>query len=327
MSVAKRGIKRVIVCDTGTLATTFDNLVVAGTRKPGSLLISPLDTIRDHRNRDLRNLMNFKMDSVSLQGRMRDLELLIDKLSDGFDLQIACVPQSSDERSGGVFDFTAFTAGLGFEYALLAKERYLNLMFETAMEYESAKTFIDGADSTGDLTPDISALAEFGLNQEGQNFNLYAHPWYIELQAPDATEIFSKKEIVDRKFSLKTKGYKNAYNEEVPGYITAMLELTGTNALISHIVTLLGKDMGASLTVKEGLGGTTYFEEFNFGANILTHREEFNIGDDKREAKIIFEGDLTPDQFAFAYGSTKGGVGTPTTELEYRGGGTCTISV
>ena len=327
MSISKRGIKRIILATSGQLSQAAPTgLLVTGSRKPGLFTIAPIDTIKDHRDRELRNLMNFKADISSYQSRMRFLDQLITFVGSGYDIQIAMNPQSGDADSGGVFNFLAQVAGLDFDMVYGAKERYMNLIFESAMEFELAQTLIAASDDEGELLPSIDDNSIAGANEEGLNFSLYAHPFYASIEAPNASEIFSKKEIVDRKFSIKTKGYKNAYNETVEPYLAVSLELTGSDATITKMVSLLAVAMSPTLTVKEYIGGTTYYEKFVFAANLLTHREEFDLGDDKRQAKITFSGDLLPSNFAFAYGSTNGGVGTPTTEMDKLGGGTCTIS-
>lgn len=327
MSISKRGIKRMILTTSGQMSQTAPTgLLVTGSRKPGLLTIAPFDTLKDHRERDLRNLMNIKAEISSYQGRMRFLDQLITFVGSGYDLQVAMNPQGGDADSGGVLNFLAQVAGLDFDMTLGAKERFINYMFETAMEYEAFQTFIAASDDEGELLPSIAADGISGGNEEGLNFGLYAHPYYASIETPNASEIFSKKEIVDRKFSIKTKGYKNAYNETVEPYLAVLLEMTGADATIAKMVSLLAVTMSPTLTVKEYIGGTTYYEKYVFAANLLTHREEFNLGDEKREAKIIFEGNLLPSNFSFAYGSANGGAGTPTTETEKLAGGTCTIS-
>lgn len=324
MSIAKRGIKRMIITASGQMGETSPTgLITTGTRKPGVFTISPLDTLKDHRNRDLRNLMNFKAEMSSYQGRMRFLDMLIGYLGTGYDAQVACVDQSAD-GDGGVFNFLAMQAGLDFGMEYNAKERFLNLVLETAMEYELAQVLIGASDNSA-LEPAITSDPISGGNEYGLNFSLYAHPWYGAIESPSATEIFSKKEIVDRKFSVKTKGYKNAYNESTQPYLSVFLELTGADATITKMSALLAKDMGASIVVKEFITATMY-EKYTIAANLLTHREEFELGDEKRQAKITFEGDLTADNFTFAYGSSNGGDSDGSTELKKLGGGTCTIA-
>lgn len=325
MAISKRGIKRMIITASGQLGETSPSgLITTGTRKNGGLVISPLDTIKDHRERELRNLINFKAEMSSYQGRMRFLDMLISYLGSGYDAQIACVDQTAD-GDGGIFNFVAMTGGLDFGIEYNAKERFLNLVLETAMEYEAAQTFI-GASDNDELAPAITNDPISGGNEYGQNFSLYAHPYYCSIECPSGTELFSKKEIVDRKFSIKTKGYKNAYNEVVQPYLEVMLEITGADATITKMANILNKDMGASVVHKEYIGGTSFYEKYSIAANLVTHKEEFNLGDEKREAKITISGLLTPDNFTFAYGSSNGGDGDGSTELKKLAGGTCTIA-
>jgi hypothetical protein len=332
MANSRIGIKRALLAQAGTMLTTPAGLVPLGVRKSSKLIISALDEIKDYRNRNLRNKTNFRYEADSLQGTLRDLQWGIKFLQDGYDFQLLKERQTSAAKSGGCFNWASQVNGLDFEYVMTNKERYLKWIFETAMEYAEAITLIDGADASGDLLPAISTNAISGGNERGENFTNYRYPWYFAIQAPSGTEIFNKKEIMERSFSLKTKGSNNEYNETVVNWISVNLTIKGSDATISKIVEILNKAQAPSIVVKEKLSSTLY-EQFTFNANVLSFTSEFGLGDDEDYAQLVFEGDIAFDQFAFAYGAANGGVGTTadveaegTTEAEARQGGTLTLA-
>lgn len=320
--------------NTGTPATTWaGGLVTVGSRKPSRILINGLDVIPDYRNRELRNKMNLDYSVDSFQLRMRDLEWMMHFVKNGFDIQMVGERQNSGApASGGIFNFLQQKNGLGFEYVMTNKERYMNVKFATAMEYDAFTTWLAAADDAVALEPVIAGDALSGGNERGENFSNYKYPWYLSIEAPDATEIFNKKEIVERSFKLMTKGIKNEYNEDVVHWISVELILKSSDATIDKMANLLAKDMSPSLTIKEALTATTY-EKFAFQANVLTHKEEFDIGDENATSQIIFTGDIALDQLDFGYGAANGGVGTTeevepvegTTEAQARQGGTFTF--
>jgi hypothetical protein len=332
MANSRIGIKRALLAQAGTMATTPTGLVPVGVRKSSGLMITPLDEITDYRSRKLRNKINFKYEADSLQGRLRDFEWGLQFIQNGYDFQLLKERQNSNAKSGGCFNWASQINGLDFEYVMNNKERYLKWIFETAMEYDEAIALIDASDPSGTLTPAITTNAISGGNERGENFANYKYPWYFAIQAPSGTEIFSKKEIMERSFSLKTKGNKNEYNETVVNWITVNLTIKGSDATITKIVELLSKDQAPAIVVKEKLTSTLY-EQFSFGANVLSYTPEFKLGDDEDYSQIVFEGDIAFDQFTAAYGAANGGVGDDTTvgtealtEAEARQGGTLTIA-
>jgi len=332
------GINRIILTYLGKLLTDQSGLVSVGLRKPAMLKINPFKSVKDHRNRNLRNKINFLITAESYQLGMRDVELLIEMCKNGFDAQLIAEKQTSTVDSGGIFNFAgANTKGLVFDHVMSGDDRSTKVTIEGAEDYENALTLIDGSDAVGSVLPDISALAEVGSNQKGNAKAFYKHPWYFSIESPDTTELFAKKEIITRKFSLSAVGDKNEYNETQVDYIRLFLEILGYNATIANLVTILNKTQFPSLTVKE-YNTATLYDKYVIPAEVVNFEPEFEIGDEKRNAKITFEADIPLNDFSFAYGTPNGGsaadatatqvgAGTPAmTEAEARTGGTCTIA-
>lgn len=332
------GLNRVILTTLTKLLTDQSNLVSVGLRKPGVLNIGPFKNQSDQRSRSLRNKINFKADAESYQLGLRDLELLIGFCQNGFDSQVVAEKQTSTVDSGGRFDFVGDnTKGLEFEHKMSGDDRLTKITIEGAEEYENALTLIDASDGFGALAPDISSFAQVGSNQKGNAKAFYKHPWYFAIESPDSTELFDKKELITRMFSLKTVGSRNEYNELQVDYIKLMLEVQGFNATIANLVTILSKAQFPSLTVKE-YNTATLYDKYVIPAEVVNFEPEFEIGDEKRNAKLKFEADIPLNDFSFAYGTPNGGsatdaaaeqvgAGTPAmTEAEARTGGTCTIA-
>jgi hypothetical protein len=332
MANSRPGIKRALISQPNTMATTPTGLITVGSRKPSNLIISPLDELADYRDRPLRNKINFRYEVDSYQSRLRDVEWAVQyHLQAGFDIQLLKEKQGANAMSGGCFNWVNQLNGLDFDYVNTNKERYVKWIFETALEYADAITLIDASDPAGSLVPAISANPISGGNERGENFSNYAYPWYAAIEGPSGTEIFSKKEIKERSLSIRTKGTKNEYNETVVNFITVELRLRGSDATITKILNILNKDMSPSLVISEKLSATTY-EKFVFPANVLTHSDSFQLGDSEDYSELMFKADLTFDQFQFAYGTANGGAGTSatvdgvdTTEAQARQGATVTL--
>ncbi len=321
MANSRIGIKRALISPYGVMATPLPwptgGLITMGSRKASNLLISPLDELTDYRQKKLRNKTNFKYEVDSFQLHMRDLQWLILFVQDGYDFQLVKEAQSSSNpASGGIFNWAQQKNGLGFEYTMTNKERFCKVKFETALEYANAQALITAAKSYNSVLPAISADPISGGNERGENLSLVKYPWYLAIQSPDGTEIFNKKEIIERSFRFSTKGIKNEYNEDVIHWITVELKIKGSDATIDKIENILAKDMSPSLTIKENLTSTT-FEKFSFAANVLTHSDDFQLGDEQDFSQLTFAGDIALDQIAFAYGATNGGVGVDEGEVDF----------
>jgi hypothetical protein len=258
---ARTGIFRALLCQAGSLHNAPIGIVPIGIRKPGTYKIGPFNTLKDYRNREMRNMMNFNFSADSYQMRIRDLQWLILFLSTGFDAQIAMNRQSlgfAAPASGGIFDLVDGEWGMDFKFVNTEKERYTTITLEKAMEYENALALIQGSTTPADLLPTISADPISGGNERGENFNNYAHPWFLAVEGPTGTAIFSKDEILSRNFTIATKGQKNGYNKTIVDYLSFTLELVATNGTIEKMTELMEKDMSPSLTVKENYNWSTY---------------------------------------------------------------------
>jgi len=334
MANSRIGIKRCLISPPGRMATPLPwpdgNLVSIGVRKASHLVISPLDELTDYRNRKLRNKINFKYSVDSYQLSMRDLQLLMLFMQNGYDFQLVKEAQTPGlPASGGVFNWANQVNGLGFVYTMTNKDRFCTVNFETALEFENAKALIAAADTYNSVLPIIASDPVSGGNERGENFSLVKHPWYFSIEAPTGSTIFDKKEIIERSLKISSKGTKNEYNEDVVNFINVELKIKGSDATINKIYDLLNRSMSPSLSIKEMTSPNTW-EELVFQPNVLTHSDDFQLGDDQDFSQVTFAADLTFDQITFDYGAMFGGIGVnhyapEFNEVEARVGATVTL--
>ena len=315
MSIAKCGLKQIGFCNVGTLSTTPGDPLVVGFRKGASLIITPQNDIKDYRNRSLRNLINFKTEAESLQPSMRLISKIHAWLNQHADVQVVTNPQSGSADSEDVFKFIGnYLAGIDFELVISHEMRSLKITIEGAYEYALAKTFIDGADS--------DSWVSMGVTGEGADSTLFRAPYFLDLEYPGGTEIFSSKhELIDRKLTIKTKGKKTLYNQSIVDWLSCTLEITARDAGIAKMIAEMAKDMSGTVLWKEQNTGS-FYDAFSFAANALNVRNEFNISDDDRSLKVILEGDIPVADVTFTFGASYGGDAQDTTGLK---GGTMTL--
>lgn len=302
MPTSRAGLKQIVLMDAGTLATTPVSPLAMGLRGEASMAITPHKPITDYRGRQLRNMINFKVEAKSYQPTMQLLKALINWTNMNADAQIVTVPQSA----GGSVDCYKFVSdkklGIGFEYLISADERSLKVILERAMEYERAKTFIDAADSETPVA--ITGLAS--PNSEGVDQAKYRAPYFLAFETPKATAPFTIDDIIERSLSIKTASKKSAYNTDIVDYLEIELILKVSDASVAKLITQMSKDMSTTIYMKEQNTGS-FYDAFDFNANVLTQTDEFSIGDDERAITMKFSGKVPVYDVTFQFGATYGG--------------------
>lgn len=298
--MSKAGVKQIVVCDAGSLATSPTNPLAVGLRKSTVLEMTPFENIDDHLGRKLRNKINFKMEAESLQPTLDSLEKAIGWLNQNCDMQILTNPQSAGANSEDVFQFAGDEAmGIGLEFIFNNSGRSLKWMFERALDYDAAQTKIDGADSE-------SAVTFGGITGSGADYTLQRPPKFAAFESPKATALASVNDIVERELKISTEGRKSIYNADIIDYLMFTLTLKIRNASVSKAVTEFSKVQSPSIYWKETNGASTY-DAIDIAAGVLSKTDEFMIGDDEREISMTFEGKVPLYDCSFEYGDGKGG--------------------
>lgn len=311
MAISRAGLKQIVLMDSGTLGTTPVNPIAMGVRAGATLDITPHKTVKDYRERNLRNMLNFKLEAESFQPTMKMLKALINWTNMNMDAQVVTVPQTA-AGAVDVFKFVSDKAlGLGFEYLITADKRSLKVMLERAMEYDRAKTFIDAADS--DTAVAVTGLA--APNTEGQDFTQYRLPYFLKFESAKGTAPFGINDIIERSFSIKTVGKKSAYNTDIVDYLMVSISFKVMDATIAKLITQMTKDMSTSILLQEQNSGS-FYDSFDFNAGVLTQTDEFKVGDDERAITMKFEGKVPVYDVSFQFGATYGGDAADTTGVK-----------
>lgn len=313
--MSKAGLKQIVICDAGSMATAPVNPMAIGLRDKASLEMAYFKEGKDYRDRILRNMINFKADVETLQPNLKLLKSLIGWADANCDVQMLTNPQTATAGSNDCFKFTGDKAiGFNFEYLMTGDKRSCKIGFERALEFEPAKTFIDTADSE---TP----IAFAGITNDGADFTAYRPSYYAAFEAPKNTALFSAADIVERTLSIKSKGKKLQYNIDKIDYLTLTLTIKGRSAAIARIMTALNGSMSPSIYWKEN-NAPTFFDAFDINAGVLTQKEDVKIDDEDRVLSLTFAGDIPVFDVAFFFGATYGGDVSDTTGVK---GGTVKI--
>lgn len=296
MADARPGIRTFALATKGTLTTTPTNVVVGGLRNAGKLEVTPLNQLATQLNQFVPNLTNFKFESTTFQASLTVLQNLHNLIMNKCDAQLITVPQTSGAASsGGIFNFVGDNyPGLGYEFEISKAQRSAKVMLEVGVEgYQRDELF------TQSLTNTALDLSAYGDGLYVKDPTLYVPPAFITAKY-NTNDIFAKDELIDWKLVIKTKNTgKSAYNRDRNNYYTITFEITGTDARISKIQSAYSSGLANALEVTQRFDAT-HNDVFEFEAGVLHQRlDPVNIGDDDRNLKLVYEGDIPVGDITF----------------------------
>jgi hypothetical protein len=299
--MSRAGIKQIILCDLGTLASAPANAVALGLRNNCTMEITPYKTIKDYRGRELPNMDNIKIEAESLQPSMRMLKKLIDFTNHNCDLQVTSVKQNSSAASDDVYRFAGENSpGVDFELIYSGDKRSIKVTLERAFPKELF-------DSLMGVFETQSVISISGLpNEEGVDFARYRMPYTLAIESPVSTRICSDADFESRKLSIKTKGKKSAFNSSFIDYLTIGVELVTRDSSIAKLITQRNKGISPAFLWKESNGGI-YYDSFEIAAGILAQKSELKNSDEERTLKITYGADIPLYDLSFEFGTGKGG--------------------
>ncbi|AFH47790.1 Hypothetical protein IALB_0076 [Ignavibacterium album JCM 16511] len=303
MPYAAAGLKQIVMCNKGTLATTPVDPIALGIRKDAVLSINHFKQVEDYRKRKLRNYLNFKLEGETMQPTVFLFKKLLDWINGNFDLQVVTQNQSSSAKD--VWKFNAGKElGLDFDWTYNQDGRSCKISFERAFPYNDAVTFIDAADST-------TAVSFAGITDDGTDLTIYRGASPDKFEKPAASSLGSFNLVTVRSLNIKTENKKSIDNMSIVDNLMITLEMTGREASISDFVTRLNKGMLDEVIFQEKNSGT-YYDKFMFNTNVLSQTDEMVINDDERTLKIVLEGRVPIYSVSFLYGTGNGGDATDT---------------
>ncbi|MFZ5986925.1 MAG: hypothetical protein ACOYWZ_07360 [Bacillota bacterium] len=298
MSYAAAGLKQIVMCDKGTLATTPVDPIALGIRKDAVLTINHFKQVEDYRKRKLRNMLNFKLEGETMQPTIFTFKKMIDWLNGNVDLQVVTQNQSTSAKD--VWKFNAGKElGIDFDWTYNQDGRSCKITFERAFPYSDGVTFIDAADSN-------TAVTFAGITDDGTDLTLYRGSSPDKFEKPAATSLGSSSLVTVRSMNIKTENKKSIDNLSLVDNLMITLEMTGREAAISDFVTRLNKGMLDGVVFQEKNSGT-YYDKFDFNSLVLSQTDEFVINDEERTLKIVLEGRVPIYAVSFLYGTGNGG--------------------
>jgi hypothetical protein len=292
MPYAVAGLKQIVMCNKGTLATRPVDPIALGIRKEAVLTINHFKQVEDYRKRKLRNMLNFKLEGETMQPTVFLFKKLLDWLNGNVDLQVVTQNQSSTTKDVWKFS-NGYELGIDFDWTYNQDGRSCKITFERAMPYNTAVTFIDAADSTTPVSFDR-------ITDDGTDLELYRGASPDKFEKPAGSSLGSRSLVTVRSMNIKTESKKSIDNISLVDNLMITLEMTGREAAISDFVTRLNKGMLDEVIFQEKNSGA-YYDKFMFNTNVLSQTDEMVINDEERTLKIVLEGRVPIYSVTFLY--------------------------
>lgn len=288
------GIRHLAVCKKGTLTTTPTNVVISGLRNNGVLTIETFNDIKTVLNQSLRNMMNVNFESTTFQASLLTLKNLIECVKNGSDAQLITVPESGS-GSANVFQFAGDNyPGLEFEFTITPKERSCKIILEFANHEADILGLITAA-----LTNTPVDFSAEGTGKYLISNSKYVAPAFVSAKH-NTVSLLPKDELKDYKLTIKTKDSgKTAYNRARVNYLSVSAEITGYDATISKINTLISQGDLEAVELKQKFD-LSNDDTFSFLQTVLGRKEKINIADDDRSVTLTYEADISIHDVAFS---------------------------
>lgn len=300
MEISRAGLKQIVACDYGTLATTPVDPIAAGIRNAATMKRSHYKPLKDYLEGQWRNMINFNYTHESMQATMFALKKYIGWLNGNVDLQVITVPQ--DNGNSDVYKhIDGNNVGLEFELMYNSDKRTIKPTFEIALPFTAAQTLVDTADSETPVT--FASIT----HPRGEDETLLRRPFFLTFEAPKTTQVITRNELVSRSYSIKTKSKKSEENNmSIVDYLIFEIILKFRNASVAKQVEMLAKAQSPSLLIKEGNDGS-FYDAWDFNAGVLTLNDEYDDTDEDRNITLTFKRNVMVYDIDFLFGATYGG--------------------
>jgi hypothetical protein len=283
------GIKSIALARKGSLlGGSPTNLLVLGSRKAGSMQVTNFNEVKDANDRFHQGKVNFKTESEFLQSTIRNLGAMVELGQYGAEAQIVIEGErsaSNPER----FNFAGDVyPGYDFEFMITPTERLGKVILESAHDYSAANSIISNASTNAEILSGGVSVYGATKNWGFNSGNLYNAKDIVV--AYGGSELFSADEIKNFNIVIKSVSTKKETdNRSMVNYVNFLVEVTAVNASLTKINTIKAINRYSPLTItQENPFGNS--DQFVFGENAVSRKDEVIFGDEERTVKLIWEG-------------------------------------
>ncbi|HEX2868807.1 MAG TPA: hypothetical protein VHO03_17330 [Ignavibacteriales bacterium] len=304
MSASISGIKSLIMCDGGTLATTPVDAIAVGLRNGASHKFGPYRSVKDYRNGEFPNLYQHTVEAETIQPTMQLMQKIFTKwMNLKGDVQLVTNPQDpSDGTTDDVIKFVGNNAiGIAGEFKYTDEKRSAIITMKRALSAAAHQALIDAMDSD-------TAVTVTGITGRGEDSSLFRPFNLLALEAPKATALLVDNADIDSmSLSIKSIGSEvKLQGYDLVSKVNVTLEINLLNASAAKIVEILGKGASPSVLVKFA-NSSTFYDAFDFAAGALVLKMDYDNNDSSRILKLTAQRDFDLWELAWSFGATFGG--------------------
>jgi len=282
--ISKSGIKVIYLTERGKLFTAPVYELRAGLRDKAELIINDsFNAAKTVRGVHLPTMIDFKLSSKTFQAGFDNLKSMLYYVSaGGCEGQIIAHPQSSDPKSGGVFNFAGDNfLGSNFKFMLSNKERSLAFDLEMATDIDEGKDIISQS-----LTNAILEEAVSGIDK-----TKFIAPQFSALTF-NSSNVFAKDELLEWSIAIDTKETeKTVYNRSKVDYVKLSITAKGSDATITNIVSKLNNNSLSQLVFTSKVSSSIN-DVITINPNAIAQQEDITIGDDSRNMAVKWEAEI-----------------------------------
>lgn len=289
------GIRQIVLCkrlkSDGTNAALTDKLFPENLSLRGKTALKiKTDGIRTHRNQLIRTFAELGLEVSAYNSNLQTLANLIQNYAaDGGVLAQIVTEKTSADAYGGVFNLDgANFVGFEFEFYRNTKESGCKVTLANKIPVANLAPLIASAGTNtalfADAALDVSAAYQ---------------PDLVYVYTPSSKELFRIDEIDDYSIKFIGKGVKNERTgRTIVNTVSVVIEVQALDATIKKMVEILGKNPNSNVMIHQS---APVGELIEIQTGAVSRREEFEIGDDKSFAKVIWEADLPRFSFDFSF--------------------------
>lgn len=307
------GFRRAILFDRAGTKTPVLPLFFAEER---NLEVNDVEDIKDYNDRVISNMKEVTFSATVLSNGVTGYAPLIPLLAFYKDGGVSAefLGEMVNGAHDGVIKFIGSNSlGCGFEYGWDALKRFYTVNLKRRFTKQNFASIINAA-VTDSYTPfGTSPL----LYEPGSNpMNQRSFQEFLSLSWGATTELFTKEEIVELSFRLKTDSNENYLKRDLPKRIMVELTVTLDKASISQLKAFedgndeLTNGISPALNYKVAYNEAGKTEEHKFAAGVLTRTKNISWNNSSRYLKLKFTGAVNPhlitssvvsDNFTFNY--------------------------
>lgn len=291
------GFRRVMLFDR---AGTKDPVLPLFFGEERSLKVKDVDEVKDYNERVISNMKEVSFNATILSNAVTGYAPLIPLLEFYKDGGVSAefLGEMKNSAHDGVVKFIGSNSlGFGFEYGLDGAKRFYTVNLLRRFTKQNYASIINAAVT--------DSYTQFGsspyLYEPGSNpMNQRSFAEFLQMSWGSTTELFTREEIVELSFRLKSDSGENYLKRALPKRVLIEITVTLDKASIADLKALedgndeLTNGISPAVNYKVAYNEAGNTEEHKFAAGVLTRVKDLDWNQNTRYITLKFMGAVNP---------------------------------